>query len=177
MSRRVRRIASTDNVASCSVFVRDAIYFIILPLHPSLSITTLQHLRIRRLTEPHEQRLADTQRRCLQVPCRPQHRGGEGVVVRRRAHVERDDLLAPGDEDRGDRARQLEGGVPALANLRRVGGLADRPAVLLEELPRFRAAGSALAVVHPVDQMGHGVSFWKEAGHSGRRTPFWLAAT
>jgi hypothetical protein len=107
------------------------------------------------LVEADQQGGADPQGRGLEVARRPQDQGRERVVVGRVPQVEYLHGLAPSDDEALGRLHQLEGLVAALLDLAGIDDFGRLVIALPEELLGLLAAGSALAVVHPVDLLRH----------------------
>ena len=113
-------------------------------------------LPIRLLVEPHQQRFTPAHGR------RPQVAGGSEQVRKQRrivrrstAHVEGNNLLAPGHHDLRGGPRQGQRLVASAAFPAGIALIVDFEPVGLKEPLSFLAACSALSMIKPVDVAGH----------------------
>src|SRR5262249_35218881 len=114
------------------------------------------YLTISFLVEANQQRVTQPNRRRLEVARWPKQQPGQLVVRRGRLlHVDGDHLLAAADDDSLHRLRERKRLLAALLHLRGVGLLANVPFALLKEPLSLLAAGSALAMIHPVNRLSH----------------------
>ncbi len=108
-----------------------------------------------------QQRIALPQGRGAQVPGRAQYLSQQDIIFGRVfLHVKFDDLLTPGDDDLVCRSCQSQGFPSSAAFLARITLFLDLQSVGLKEPLSSLAAGSALAMIIPIDFSRHRVASW-----------------
>jgi hypothetical protein len=106
--------------------------------------------------ETNVERVALPNRWRTQIAGRTEQVAGQRIVVGRVVvHVDRHDLLSLGDVNGASGPGQGQRFRPALPKFAGIGAGLNRYLILLKEPLSFFARRSALAVIHPVNRLGH----------------------